>query len=83
MIKYDEAAWGIPKKTFMDALIAEGVDATYGYIAPLYKNPMFLNQDFYRHSKCPVDCMHYGKQLNYADFEAKCPVSEQACKEAI
>lgn len=84
MLKYDESVWGINKDTFMNALIAEGVDVFKGYIYPLYKNPMFLNQDFYPHSGCPVNCHYYGnKKIDYAAFEALNPVAEQACKEAV
>ena len=80
MLKFKPEVWGISKDLFMDALIAEGLEVFKGYIYPLYKNPMFLEQNFYPKG-CPVTCQHYGKPIDYAAFEKLNPVSEKACKE--
>lgn len=83
MVKYDEDVFGINKEIFMDALLAEGIAVFKGYTFPLYKNPMFLNKDFYPKG-CPINCHHYGKDIDFAAYEAANPVSEKACsKEAV
>ena len=46
---------------------------------PLYRNPMFLEKNMFGHG-CPVDCPRYGREIDYADFGAKCPVAERACR---
>ena len=80
MVKYNPGIFGISRELLMDALIAEGISIFKGYIFPLYKNPMFLNQEFYPKG-CPINCHHYNKKINYADFEATNPVAEKACKD--
>ena len=49
-----------------------------GYSHPLYKNPMFVNKDFYPRG-CPLTCGHYDHDLDFADFSELCPVAEKAC----
>jgi hypothetical protein len=63
-------------------LAEEGIPCSSGYAHPLYKNPMFLNQDFYPHG-CPLTCGHYGVTIDYRSFEQLCPNSERACREAV
>jgi len=73
-----EAFGGLPRTRFVEALDAEGVPAFTGYTFPVYANPMFLEQNF--HGKgCPVNCAHYGKQVDFAAYAEKCPVAERAC----
>jgi dTDP-4-amino-4,6-dideoxygalactose transaminase len=78
MAKYNPEVLGVSKDVFVDALAAEGIAVVKGYSSPIYKNPMFINQDFYPKG-CPINCCHYGKTIDYASFEASCPVSERAC----
>lgn len=80
--RLDEQEFGISRKSFLEALAGEGIPCFGGYTHPLYKNPMFLNQDFYPHG-CPLTCGYYGKPIGYASFEARCPNSERACREMI
>ena len=80
IFKFKPEIWGISKTLFIDALEAEGIPVFRGYTHPLYKNPMFLNKDFYPKG-CPINCLHYGKDIDYRSFEALNPVSEKACKE--
>jgi dTDP-4-amino-4,6-dideoxygalactose transaminase len=85
MFRYDRRAFaGLPKQKFVQALQAEGIrDATTGYAAPLYANPMFVDKNFLG-GGWPVDAWEHGRSLNYADFIERCPVSERACdSEAI
>jgi hypothetical protein len=79
MLRFSGEAFGnIPRAKLLQALAAEGIPCMGGYSHPLYQNPMFLNKDFYPRG-CPVSCGYYNKPIDYAQFEALCPVSERAC----
>ncbi|MFA5865731.1 MAG: DegT/DnrJ/EryC1/StrS family aminotransferase [Phycisphaerae bacterium] len=77
MFRYDEPVIGLPRRNFIDALVAEGIPALGGYTFPLYRNPMFLNKKFINGS-FPLGTA-YHEDLDYAAFADKCPVSERAC----
>jgi len=79
---FDERQFGVSRPEFLAALLAEGVSCLAGYAHPLYKNPMFLRQDFYPRG-CPLTCGHYDRAIDYASFEALCPNAERACREAV
>jgi hypothetical protein len=64
------------------ALNSEGVPCSEGYAHPLYRNPMFVDQDFYPRG-CPITCGHYDRDIDYAMFSERCPQSERACRETI
>ena len=80
MFRYDPGAFHqLPKNKFVDALLAEGVSGVMGgYTHPLYKNPMFLEKNFMG-GPYPLIPAIYPKELNYADFEEMCPITERAC----
>jgi dTDP-4-amino-4,6-dideoxygalactose transaminase len=40
-IKYDEEIIGLPRERFVDALRAEGIPISMGYVEPLYLQPMY------------------------------------------
>jgi perosamine synthetase len=82
VLRFDEQAFGIARQAFIEALEAEGVPCLSGYAFPLYKNPLFLNQEFYPsqnlgNARGPI------ADVNYAEFEELCPASEAACNEAV
>ena len=77
MFRYDGRATGITRSRFIEALVAEGIPASGGYAFPLYKNPMFLEKRFISGS-FPLGTA-YHEDVDYAAFEARCPVSERAC----
>jgi dTDP-4-amino-4,6-dideoxygalactose transaminase len=77
MFRYDEKVTGLKREAFIRALAAEGVPSFSGYTFPLYKTPMFLNKKFINGS-FPLGTK-YHKDINYASFKRKCPVSERAC----
>ncbi|MCK4924557.1 MAG: DegT/DnrJ/EryC1/StrS family aminotransferase [Spirochaetes bacterium] len=83
MIKYNlEAFKGLPRTKLLEAVKVEGIPVFSGYTHPLYKNPMYLNKRFVS-GDFPLGT-EYHKDIDYAAFEEKCPVSERACKyEAI
>jgi dTDP-4-amino-4,6-dideoxygalactose transaminase len=82
MFRFREEEFGTPRENFVKALEKEGVACQGGYAHPLYRNPMFLNQDFYPRG-CPISCGHYDRVIDYRSFEAVCPNAEQACREAV
>ena len=82
IFRFDESLFGISRADFLSALTEEGIPCSAGYAHPLYKNPMFLNQNFYPRG-CPVDCGHYNRKIDYASFADACPNTEQACREAV
>jgi len=84
IVRFDPDGFeGIPRQKFVEAMNAEGIPCFYGYTAPLYENPMFLNKDFCPKG-CPVNCPFYGVELDYRSFRGTCPVAERACyQEAV
>jgi len=82
LLSYDSAAFGgRSRKEFMEALGAEGIPCASGYSHPLYRNPMFLEKDFWKDGfPCAPG---YGRNVDYASFIEKCPVSEAFCKESV
>ncbi|MDQ3439527.1 MAG: DegT/DnrJ/EryC1/StrS family aminotransferase [Planctomycetota bacterium] len=53
--RYDEGAVGLPRATFIEALIAEGIPAFGGYLLPLHRQPMFINRAFGPYSAVRAD----------------------------
>jgi dTDP-4-amino-4,6-dideoxygalactose transaminase len=82
IFRFSEPEFGVSRSDFLAALLAEGISCQAGYAHPLYKNPMFLRQDFYPRG-CPLTCAHYDHAIDYACFEALCPNAERACREAV
>jgi dTDP-4-amino-4,6-dideoxygalactose transaminase len=82
IFRFSGREFGVSRQDFIPALEAEGISCLAGYAHPLYKNPMFLRQDFYPRG-CPVTCGHYNHTIDYASFEALCPHAECACREAV
>lgn len=79
IFRVDEAALGISRDRFIEALNAEGVPATRGWYRPLYRNAVFQNTDrFPRH---PIIAPLSGKGIRYSDVS--CPVCEQVCSDAV
>jgi dTDP-4-amino-4,6-dideoxygalactose transaminase len=80
MFRYSPTAFGgLSKQRFVEALQAEGISGAFaGYAVPLYKNPLFIEKNFFGGS-WPVDNWEHGRSLDYAAFAERCPVSERAC----
>lgn len=68
MFRFIESGFGISRETFLQALTAEGIPSSSGYAHPLYRNPLFAEP---------------GMPIDYTKFAGLCPVSEQACREAV
>lgn len=80
MFRYDPQAFaGVDKQRFVKALQAEGIAGAFaGYTMPLYKNPLFVERNFFG-GPWPLESWEHSRQLRYEDFEERCPVSERAC----
>ncbi len=81
MFRYrPEAFAGVEKNRFVAALQAEGIAGAFaGYTTPLYANPMFVDKHFFG-GPWPVDAWDHGREIDYAAFAERCPVSERACE---
>jgi dTDP-4-amino-4,6-dideoxygalactose transaminase len=81
MFRYSQPDFGgLPRAQFLRALAAEGIPCMGGYSHPLYRNPMFVNKDFYPRG-CPLTCGHYNQDVDFSKYVDLCPVSERACAE--
>jgi dTDP-4-amino-4,6-dideoxygalactose transaminase len=67
-----EAFGGLPKKKFLEALSAEGVPCSSGYV-PLYRERAFTAS----RDDIPFDSAFYGGKVDYA--KVSCPVTERVC----
>jgi len=64
---YDENKIGIPRNLFCDALRAEGIPCSPGYVKPLYLNPLYLEKRAFAYR-------HYTGNVKYE--KGICPVAE-------
>jgi dTDP-4-amino-4,6-dideoxygalactose transaminase len=78
-MRYDPTAFGgLDRATFIEAMRAEGVPTSSGYISPLNRQPVFANHNF--------DVKAVGLDASDARFaygDIRLPVSEQLCQEMI
>lgn len=74
---YDEGLVGVPRKRFIEALVAEGIPVGSGYPRPLYHNPIFQDRMAYGKQGCPFTCHLYQGTVSYA--KGLCPVAEDLC----
>ena len=66
------------KERFLEALNAEGIPASGGYLIPLYRQPLFLKGNFHPRG-CPFTCPHYKGKVDYSSLFL--PEAEKACAE--
>jgi len=72
VFRYDSQAFGgVPRAKFLQALGAEGIPVSAGYV-PLYKEEMFHVET----GGCPMGCAFYGRTMDYG--KVSCPVCENA-----
>jgi len=65
---YNEEKIGIPRDVFCEALNAEGIPCSGGYVKPLYLNPLYQEKRAFAYK-------HYSGNVNYE--KGICPVAEQ------
>jgi dTDP-4-amino-4,6-dideoxygalactose transaminase len=73
LFRYDANVFGIPRARFLEALAAEGVPVSPGYVIPLYKQPLFAQKNFgpYTASIDSHPDLDYGK-LHLPNCDAIC-----------
>lgn len=69
LFRYDEETFEMPRARFCEAMAAEGIPISEGYLLPLYRQPIFALPDF-----GPYD----GARSDKASV--CCPVTEEACR---
>jgi perosamine synthetase len=70
-LRVDAAVLGVSRKTIQQALAAEGVPTFEGYVAPLYRLPMFRNRQAMGRAGFPFS----NAAVDYRD--GLCPVTER------
>ncbi|MCW8970755.1 MAG: DegT/DnrJ/EryC1/StrS family aminotransferase, partial [Rhodospirillales bacterium] len=87
VMRYDAAATGVSRQTFIKAMKAElpaaelreaeGALIGGGYVRPIYLQPMFQKKIAYGSAtRCPFECPHYDGSADYS--EGICPETEKA-----
>ena len=66
--QYDETRIGIPRKLFAEALVAEGIPVSEGYVKPLYLAPLYQERKTFAFK-------HYQGKAKY--HKGLCPVAEE------
>ena len=65
-IVYDYKKTGIDRDLIVEALKAEGVPISGGYVNPLYLEPLYQNKIAYGEKGCPFTCKYYDKEVDYS-----------------
>ena len=69
-VQYDSAIVGIPRAKFLEAVRAEGVPMSGGYVEPLYLQPIYQQ----RTMRCGPNCSRYQGHVSYE--RGICPTAE-------
>lgn len=69
-VQYDAEVVGLPRKRFVEAVCAEGVPISAGYVKPLYLQPIYQQRAF----SCGPNCNRYTGSVSYA--KGICPTAE-------
>jgi dTDP-4-amino-4,6-dideoxygalactose transaminase len=73
IFRYDPQGFGgVPRAEFLEALNAEGIPCSAGYV-PLYKEQLFYVEP----DGCPAGCGFAARKVDYS--KVSCPVCENAC----
>jgi dTDP-4-amino-4,6-dideoxygalactose transaminase len=63
VVRVDPGVLGVPRARFAAALRAEGVPVTEGYVAPLYRQPVYRGRAGYDDGLCPVCERMYEREV--------------------
>jgi dTDP-4-amino-4,6-dideoxygalactose transaminase len=80
ILRLDSRAFGVGREEFVAALEAEGIPCSTGYAHPLYRNPMFLENQFHANG---AQFSPREAHIDYARYTESCPNAEQACRETV
>jgi len=81
VLKFDETKIGINRKTFTEALNAEGIPVAEGYVKPLYLMPIYQKRMAYGRNGCPFTCRYYTGSIDY--HQGLCPVAERMYEKEV
>jgi dTDP-4-amino-4,6-dideoxygalactose transaminase len=82
MLRVNESEAGVSRDDFASALNAEGVPCSAGYInSCVYEYDLFTKKNAYHGTKCPFDCVYYGKEIEYR--KGLCPTAEGILETAV
>ena len=73
-----DVAGGLPRRTFLEALRAEGIPCGSGYDVPLYRDPLLAVVHEALRDDCPIACGHAAaRDADYGRLHL--PVAERLC----
>jgi dTDP-4-amino-4,6-dideoxygalactose transaminase len=76
MFRIDETAAGVSRDRFCEAVSAEGVPLSAGYIPTcVYEYPIFRDRRARPGTHSPFDSVYYGREIEYG--KGLCPVAEE------
>ncbi|MGI6082224.1 MAG: DegT/DnrJ/EryC1/StrS family aminotransferase [Limnochordia bacterium] len=79
IFRVDAEVWGVSQDVFLEALAAEGIPCSRGYV-PLYRDPTFIPYG----QSCPAAWAGIGDSLAGIDYQQMfLPVTEKASSEAV
>ena len=79
IFRFDSEVWGVSHDVFLEALAAEGIPCSRGYV-PLYRDPTFIPYG----RSCPAAWPGIGDHLAKIDYQQMfLPVTEKASSEAV
>ncbi|MEA4889375.1 MAG: DegT/DnrJ/EryC1/StrS family aminotransferase [Clostridiaceae bacterium] len=82
MLRVDEKKAGVNRDTFSEALNAEGIPSSAGYIPTcVYEYDLFQNKNAFDGTHVPFDSPYYGKEVDY--HKGLCPVAEEILETAV
>ncbi len=82
MLRVEEETLGISRDQFAEALAAEGIPCTKGYIPkPVYLTKIFQKKTVYPHFRWPEDFPQYAKDVEYP--AGLCPNAEEILRTAV
>ncbi|HUF09852.1 MAG TPA: DegT/DnrJ/EryC1/StrS family aminotransferase [Rhodothermales bacterium] len=74
-IRYDEKVHDVPRKVFAEALRAEGLPVSEGYVRPLYLEPMYQRRIAFGRDGFPFTYAGYRGRVSYE--RGICPTAER------
>ena len=78
IFRHTAETWGVNRERFLAALQAEGIRCFAGYSHPVYRNPLFQDEQYLRYA--PFRQFPGGEAVHYRDV--RCPNAEQLCADA-
>lgn len=82
-LRYARPAGGASRHAVAEALRAEGIPVSEGYVEPIYLEPMYQQRLLFGSGGCPFTCgcAPHGQEISYA--EGLCPVTERMHREEL